>query len=107
MLILTLIWGADELSKKQFTVKSTYNDNYRFDYTISDSTNFKYEKLKSEGLIDTYEVWPINKNPSKKPISEDLHVIQKEKKNEKSLALNLNGVDMTPPFDYGIKIHLD
>ena len=100
---VTLTWGADEYgesSKKEFTVKSTYNDNYRFDYTISDSTNFKYKKLKSEGLIDTYEVWPINNNPSKKPISEDLHVIQNEKKNEKSLAFNLNGVDMTPPFDY-------
>lgn len=97
---VTLTWGADELSKKEFTVKSTFNNNYRFDYTISDSTNFKYKKLKSEGLIDTYEVWPINSNPSKKPISEDLHVIQKENKNEKSLTLNLNGVDMTPPFDY-------
>ena len=97
---VTLTWGADELSKKEFTVKSTYNDNYRFDYTISDSTNFKYELKSTDGLIDTYEVWPINSNPSKKPISEDLHVIQKENKNEKSLALNLNGVDMTPPFDY-------
>ena len=97
---VTLTWGADELSKKEFTVKSTYNDNYRFDYTISASTNFKYKKLKSEGLIDTYEIWPINNNPSKKPISEDLHVIQKENKNEKSLALNQLGVDMTPPFDY-------
>ena len=100
---VTLTWGADELRKQEFTVKSTYNNNYRFDYTISDSTNFKYKKLKSEGLIDTYEVWPINNNPSKKPISEDLHIIQvvqNEKKNEKSLTLNQLGVDTTPPFDY-------
>ena len=97
---VNLNWKADELNKQEFTVKSTFNNNYRFDYTISASTNFKYKKLKSEGLIDTYEIWPINNNPSKKPISEDLHVIQKENKNEKSLTLNQLGVDMTPPFDY-------
>ena len=97
---VNLNWKADELNKQEFTVKSTFNDNYRFDYTISTLTNFKYELKSTDGLIDTYEIWPKNENASKNLVSENLNVIQNENKNEKSLTLNQLGVDMTPPFDY-------
>lgn len=105
---VTLNWKADELNKQEFTVKSTFNDNYRFGYTMwgkinstySALTNFKYELKSTDGLIDTYEIWPKNENASKNLVSENLNVIQNENKNEKSLTLNQLGVDMTPPFDY-------
>ena len=97
---VTLTWKADELNKQEFTVKSTFNNNYRFDYTIPTLTNFNYQLKTKNGIIDTYEIWPKNENASKNLVSEDLHVIQNENKNEKSLTLNQLGVDMTPPFDY-------
>lgn len=99
---VSLNWKADELNKQEFTVKSTFNNNYRFDYTISTLTKFNYQpKSKDEvTLIDTYEIWPKNENTSINLVSENLNVIQNENKNEKSLTLNQLGVDMTPPFDY-------
>ena len=97
---VNLNWKADELNKQEFTVKSTFNNNYRFDYTIPTLTNFNYQLKTKNGIIDTYEIWPKNENASKNLVSEDLHVIQNENKNEKSLTLNQLGVDMTPPFDY-------
>lgn len=97
---VNLNWKADELNKQEFTVKSTFNDNYRFDYTIPTLTNFNYQLKTKDGIIDTYEIWPKNENASKNLVSENLNVIQNENKNEKSLTLNQLGVDMTPPFDY-------
>lgn len=97
---VNLNWKADELNKQEFTVKSTFNNNYRFDYTIPTLTNFNYQLKTKNGIIDTYEIWPKNENASKNLVSENLNVIQNENKNEKSLTLNQLGVDMTPPFDY-------
>lgn len=97
---VNLNWKADELNKQEFTVKSTFNNNHRFDYTIPTLTNFNYQLKTEDGIIDTYEIWPKNENVSKNLVSENLNVIQNENKNEKSLTLNQLGVDMTPPFDY-------
>ena len=59
---VNLNWKADELNKQEFTVKSTFNNNYRFDYTISTLTKFNYQSKNRDGVIDTYEIWPKNEN---------------------------------------------
>jgi len=60
---VSLNWKADELNNKQeFTVKSTFNNNYRFDYTIPALTNFNYQLKTKDGIIDTYKIWPKNEN---------------------------------------------
>lgn len=59
---VSLNWKADELNKQEFTVKSTFNNNYRFDYTIPTLTNFTYQQKTIDGVIDTYEIRPKNEN---------------------------------------------
>lgn len=100
-----LFWNANEFGeahKKEFTVKSTYNNKFSFGYTISTLTNFEY-KIKSkntETLVDTYEIWPKKQNDTKLLVSEILTVAQNENKNKEIVDLNQLGLDMTPPFDY-------
>lgn len=62
---VSLNWKADELNKQEFTVKSTFNNNYRFDYTIPTLTNFTCQQKTRDGVIDTYEIWPKNKNTNR------------------------------------------
>lgn len=100
-----LYWNANEFGeahKKEFTVKSTYNNKFSFGYTISTLTNFEY-KIKSkntETLVDTYEIWPKKENGTKVLVSDVLTVTQNENKNKDKINLNQLGLDMTPPFDY-------